>query len=193
MTHLTPDEFVDAVERTLAPNRQQHLADCEPCRERLARLGGVLAEVHAVEVPEPSPLFWDHLSENVRRSVAAEPRVPPRPARWFDWPVLVPLGALAGLLLALVSAVPHGAADVARLQLAMSLAGDSLETDAAVDSDDHWELMAMLVGEVDFDAVDQEGITAAPGTVDAVLPQLTSAEQQELMRLLREELEGSGG
>jgi hypothetical protein len=193
MTHLTPGELVDAVEQTLAPDRQRHLADCAPCREQLADLGGVLADVRAVEVPEPSPLFWERLSEYVRRSIAAVRPSPPRPARWFDWSVLAPLGALAVVVLALVAAVPHGAEEVARLRLAMSLAGDNLETEAPVDSDDHWELMAALVGDVDFDAVDQTGMTIAPGTADEVVLQLTSAEQEELVRLLREELERSGG
>ena len=49
---------------------------------RAARDDGGVAEV---EVPEPSPLFWDHLSARVRDAVAAEPA-----RRWWSgvrsWP-----------------------------------------------------------------------------------------------------------
>ena len=32
MTHLTPDELIDAMEGLLASDRQAHLGTCEECR-----------------------------------------------------------------------------------------------------------------------------------------------------------------
>ncbi len=49
------------------------------CRAELARLDEVLRDVAAVDMPEPSPLFWDYLSARIRDRVAHEP--PPAPAR----------------------------------------------------------------------------------------------------------------
>jgi hypothetical protein len=188
MTHLSTDEVVDAVEQTLAVERQAHLAHCGHCAEQVARLRSVLTDVHRVEIPEPSPLFWERLSDNVRRAIASEPAPPRRRARWFEWPVLVPLGALAVLVLALVSAVPQGPAGLDQIRLALSAGGDALDADAPVDSPEaEWEMMAALVGDVDFDS-DDHTLAATPGAAEKVVMQLTSAERQELIRLVREEL-----
>jgi hypothetical protein len=193
MTHLTADELVDAVDGRLSQVLQTHLAGCDGCREKLADLAGVLAEVRAVDVPEPSPLFWERLSDNVRSAVAADSARPPIVARWFEWPVLVPLGALALLVFALVSVVPQGAHDLWRTQLAMSTGVDADDVGTALDADTHWELMAALIGDVDVEAAEQAGMSAVPGSADDVVSHLSSAEQQELGRLLREELKSSGG
>jgi hypothetical protein len=114
-------------------------------------------------------------------------------ARWFEWPVLVPLGALALLVFALVSVVPQGAHDLWRTQLAMSTGVDADDVGTALDADTHWELMAALIGDVDVEAAEQAGMSAVPGSADDVVSHLSSAEQQELGRLLREELKSSGG
>ena len=58
MTHLTPDELIDAMEGLLAGERQSHLAACELCQRELAGLSNALTEAKQVSVPEPSPLFW---------------------------------------------------------------------------------------------------------------------------------------
>jgi hypothetical protein len=77
--HLTPDELIDSRDRQLAPARQAHADACVVCRTKLAELDEVLRDVAAADVPEPSPLFWDHLSARIRERVAHEP--PPAPAR----------------------------------------------------------------------------------------------------------------
>ena len=41
MSHLAPDELIDAVEGMLAPDRQAHLASCEVCQRELAGLSSV--------------------------------------------------------------------------------------------------------------------------------------------------------
>src|SRR5438132_10596593 len=38
----------------------------------------IIAALREVDVPEPSPLFWNHLSERVREAVANEPAPAPR-------------------------------------------------------------------------------------------------------------------
>ena len=191
MSHLTPDEIVDALDRTLPPARQSHADECERCRRDVSELASLTIELRGVEVSEPSPLFWDHFTARVRTAIAAEPATPPRMLRWFQWPVLVPLGALAALVLALTVAVPRSVmeitdqTDVASTELTPPDAGGDVEA--------HWDLVAALVTDVDFDAAEQAGVRSGPGTADAAVLELSAAEQQELMRLLREELEHSGG
>ena len=43
MTHLTPDELIDAMEGLLAADRQGHLATCEKCQAQLAGLSELQA------------------------------------------------------------------------------------------------------------------------------------------------------
>ena len=95
MNHLTSDELIDAVEGTLEPSRLEHLKVCAACAREVAELASVLQEARTVEMPEPSPLFWDHLTRRVRTAVAAEP-LPS--SGWRDllkWPVMVPIAAMA--------------------------------------------------------------------------------------------------
>jgi hypothetical protein len=192
MSHLTPDELVDAVEQTLAVERQAHLTGCDHCLREVTELTAVLRGVRAVEVSEPSPLFWDHFSSRVRRAIAAEPAIPPRLARWFQWPVLAPLTGLALLVVALIWAVPDGASGLLEAQLALrhAVAEPAPEPTTAAES---WDIVAALIGDVDFDTVSEAGIPTTPGAADDAVLLLSSAEQMELARLLREELERSGG
>ena len=189
MTHLTPDEFIDAVEHSLAPARRGHLASCAPCREQTALVAAMLREAEAVSAVEPSPLFWDHFSDRVRATIASEGSAPSRPARWFDWPVLAPFAALALLVLALVSSLPPSVTPVDRVS-GMLPAGT--ERADETENADQWALMLDLVGEVDLDSVVESGLLGRPGAAERALLHLTSSEQEELVRLLREELRSGG-
>ena len=73
MSHLSRDERLLALEGGLEAPRQAHLASCRSCRTDVDALGRVLARVRAVDVPEPSPLFWDHLAARVGDAIAREP------------------------------------------------------------------------------------------------------------------------
>ena len=84
MTHLTPDEIIDAVESTLASGRRAHLDACEQCRTETASVASMLRETRAVGSAEPSPLFWDHFSDRVRTAIAAESHPSARARRWFE-------------------------------------------------------------------------------------------------------------
>ncbi len=93
MSHLTPEEFVDAVDGTLGPlsdDRLRHLKGCVRCRDELASLGATLRDTRAADIPEPSPLFWDHLSRRVRERISKEAETEARAASagdawWWAW------------------------------------------------------------------------------------------------------------
>ena len=95
MNHLTDTEFVDLIEDAgpAAADRRRHAAACEACRAQAAALGAVLAQTASDEMPEPSPLFWDHFSRARPRGGRGESPAPRRrrgcsgsAARWRHGP-----------------------------------------------------------------------------------------------------------
>jgi hypothetical protein len=180
MTHLTPDELIDAMEGLLPADRQAHLSVCDACRRELAELSSVRGEAKQVSVPEPSPLFWQHFSDRVRTAVDAEALPAGGWPQWLRWPVLAPVAALALLVLALVVAIP-------RHDPSPSPAARDVAEDLAL-ADDSWVMVVDLVGDMDWETARAAGVTVEPGDVDRAVMDLSPEEQQELTRLLEAEL-----
>jgi hypothetical protein len=204
--HLNADELIDLAEGTRPEATAPHLTGCDRCREQLAQLRAVMsAMTHAspLEVPEPSPLFWDHLSQRVRAAVAAErqPRVGwPHGARWRR--LLLPLSgaAIASLVAALVvgsrllaPAPPSPAAiySVPAPPAASESASADRLGDAAADGDEPLTLVESLAEHLDLDDADEAGLTAANSAEHAVT-HLSDDDLRELRRVLKEELARSG-
>jgi hypothetical protein len=181
MNHLTADELIDAMEGMLDAARRSHLDECEQCRQELANLSSVLREAQAVEVPEPSPLFWQHFSQRVRAAVDAE-ALPA--AGWLRWPVFVPLGAMALVLFALATSLP-GRID--STVPSTELAGSGASSDVAL-ANDRWVMVADMVGDMDWETASAAGLVVKPGAAEQAVQELSAEEQQELTRLLKAEL-----
>jgi hypothetical protein len=177
MNHLSSDELVDGVEGILAPERQTHLSSCPECQRQLDELAGVLNEAKQVSVPEPSPLFWQHFSARVnegidRQTAEAWPQ-------WLRWQVLLPIGALAMIILGLMLSVPkQGRHESVAIN-------DPVVSEPS--AEDNWGTLVALVGELDLETASVAGVIE-PGMADQAVMQLTSEEQQELSRLLQAEL-----
>lgn len=178
MTHLSPDELIDAVDRILSPERQAHLAACEVCRRELAGLSGVLNEATQTSVPEPSPIFWPHFSSRVREAIDRGAAPGSSWPAWLRWQVLVPLGAVAVIVLGLMIALPK--------QSAVPI--EALGVPAALDTPEALDALAAVVGDLDLDTASAAGVIE-PGVADQAMLHLTAEEQQELTRLLRAELQ----
>src|SRR5258706_6308120 len=80
MSHLSPDVLLDLAEGLQPEEREPHLGVCEICRREVADLRRTLATAASAEVPEPSPLFWDHLSARVKTAI--ERGEEPEPSPW---------------------------------------------------------------------------------------------------------------
>jgi hypothetical protein len=198
MRHLDPSELVDFAEGRLDASRARHLDDCAGCRAQGASLAETLGAVRMDQVPEPSPLFWDHLSARIGEALDSEPI--PQPA-WLAWlpqgRIRVAAGALALVMLATIggfigwswrSATIDKPSEVATL--ADELPGLGLTDDAI--SADAWDVIVAAADDLDVDEAQAAGLAARPGTAERVALELTPAERVELARLLEDELRKHG-
>lgn len=190
---------------TLYESATPHVIACAACRQQLAEARAMLAMVVDVEVPEPSPLFWDHLSRRVSEAVAAEgtPRRVWLDARlWKRFGLPMSAGALAAVALAVVLSpmvrAPRGpVAPVSSPSSAAATAGglppaSTAELSSEAGSDDaSLELVAGLAAGMDAGGADQAGL-APRGGADHAVTHLSGGELRELDRLLREALAHSG-
>jgi hypothetical protein len=198
MTHLTPDEFVDLLEQTLPAARRAHVDACAACRDTAASMGAVLARVADDDVPEPSPLFWDHLSARVRRGIETAP-----PSSWRDWfsrPAIAWTTGLASIALAV--ALTHSLQPrlrpsgpvVALVPARPASAPGVAVTDGSddIEQDEAWALVRTVADEAPLDAAQAAGIEPRPGAAERIALEMSAQEQSELARLLEDELKRQG-
>ena len=190
MKHLTSVEFVDLLEGTLEAPRAGHATSCEQCRRQAEQLRDALAQTRDVDAPEPSPLFWDHLSARVREAVAARPV--PRPAWAFMWHPAWGFALATAIALLVVtiwwptrivpapSAPAPGAGEVT--------ASDWLAPLGATPDDEAWTLVTSLADRVTWDEADSAGFAPSANTLAGEVFRLSAEERSELARLIRAEL-----
>jgi hypothetical protein len=178
--HLSPEESIAALERTLDPSRRLHVDACERCRRELADLESVWSGARAAsDDAEPSPLFWDQFSARVREAVRAESS-----AGAFEWRRLwQPAGAIAAaavLLLWLAGRDPARPEPAAIDQLATASDG--------VSPDPRWDAVMELAAELSVGDVHR----AVPSRFESVVlfDELTDEEQAALADLLASEMRG---
>jgi hypothetical protein len=196
MSHLSPAEFVDFVDGALAPARLAHVESCPGCRAQAAALQSVMREAGAVDVPEPSPLFWDHLSARVRRGVDEGPRR-------FVWSFaagrgLVPVGAAASLVLALLvgavmtrRTVEVPSSMVVRQSVPATATGREDAVPEAAGTSEVWDVLTSVATDMKLEDADAAGMTVHSATIDRAVQGMSPDELQELGRLLQTELKRS--
>jgi hypothetical protein len=144
-----------------------------------------LGEARLGEVPEPSPLFWDHLSARVSERMAEGPQAPRRFGA--TWRVLVPttVGVLAVIFAVWIDRGSHRApTSPAPVPGAVS----AETTVVTVGDDEPWSMLGLLAGELDVDTLsDTLGTSEAAGAESAVY-QLNALERARLAGLLRAEM-----
>jgi len=158
----------------------------------------LIARLRAEEVPEPSPLFWEHLSQRVHDAVAAEP-IPSR--RWF-----IGLNAVwAGGAVAAIAVVLIGVSlSVRRQPVDTTSAGSAamtqtVATDAAavgvslpaLDDDVSFAVMEELASEIDFEEAGAAGLMVSPGAAEDAVTGMSGEDQRALVELLQEEIKNS--
>jgi anti-sigma factor RsiW len=189
--HLKAGELVDLAEGTRAESSAPHLATCDACRRELAALKQTLALATAVSVPEPSPLFWDHLSRRVSDAVTEDRS---RPPSWWRAPrfVIPVLVAAAAIVVAVAingrDARPNQPASTRVASIADP--HDSMPEPQAGD-DPSLVLVSELTSQMDLDGATEAGL-APQGSAEHAVTHMSHSELRELQRLLTEELANSG-
>jgi hypothetical protein len=200
MTHLSESEFVDLAEDVLDARRARHVETCASCREQADALRGLLRETSSVMVPDPSPLFWEHLSARVREGVAAAPAPDRSRWRWPDMRRLVPMGAAAAVVIAVISGalmlrtVRDGGAPVPIVMehpAAPASADARPGTTPDADNAAVWDVLTSAASTVGFDEAHAVGMHVQPAAIDHAVQDLSAAELTELGRLLQGELNRS--
>jgi hypothetical protein len=186
--HLRPDQLVDLAEGVRAESSVPHLAACQECRHQLADLKAMMSAAANVDMPEPSPLFWDHFSARVRGAVAAEGV--PRRSLW-DWPRLmmpVAAAAIAGIILMIVLNTSRvSTPGTSTAPIAQDASVELLLDSQAGGDDTALTLVSELSSDLDFDSAREAGL-APGGSAEHAVTHLNRGELRELRRLLQEEL-----
>ena len=197
MRHLSPAKLVDLAEGSASEAEYPHLGSCGRCREELRQVRNALALAAEVEVPEPSPLFWDHLSRRIHDRMAAEPTPVARPPLWRAWG----LATAAGLAVVLIAVglsqrsnvEPSREHEVSSEAAAGSAAPvERPEPAGAIAEDASFTFVAELAGDVDWESVVDAGLAARREAVDGAWSELSAEESAEVHRLLTTALAPSG-
>lgn len=208
MKHLNPEEFVDFLDGTLAAERSRHVGACAACRRQADDLRAMAIDARIVEVPEPSPLFWEHLSARVSLAVA-EPVTPASSWRtWRAWRTRRAWGlgaaiAVVGLALlvgsremklpgAWMAGPDGGAADGAMRSGddAGDLAGDLSEARLVAEdaAEPAWALVLEMAEAVEWDEDAAVEIVGRARASERTFFRLSAEERVEFARILEAEL-----
>ena len=182
-SHLSPQEVIDVLEGAPSAAQERHLEACASCREQVDQFRMFSADLKASEtLPEPSPLFWDRLSDRVR--VATGDQVPAPEPWWLEgWRPLGALFALAAAVLLVVLVHPPGSS------LVGTPVGSAVVSPLASTDDGTLTFVAQVAARVTPDDLQSATRPTADAT-DAMVEQLTQGERAELVRLLTVRMQG---
>jgi hypothetical protein len=196
--HLKDDELVDLAEGARPESSAPHLASCEQCRRQVRDMRAMMSVAADVDVPEPSPLFWDHLSARVHETVATGAS---QRRSWRDavaWRrVLMPAwaAAVAALIIVVVLGsrltAPPASAPASAAVVAKNAEAVDLWNDPASDDDESLTLMASLSAGLDLEGVGDTDL-AVRGSAEHAVTHMDPDDLRELQRLLTQELSPSG-
>ncbi|MEO7190530.1 MAG: hypothetical protein ABI051_05695 [Vicinamibacterales bacterium] len=176
--HLTSDELLAAAENTLDAGRREHVDACEACRLELQALKAVESQLRAVEVPEPSPLFWEHFSARVHRATL---ETQPSSSGWFGRRWLVSAACAASVLVLMFSL-----REMDHQTPATTVGTDALAIAPA--DEDRWDDVLQMAAQLPADDL---GTLAVTGETPALVDDLSAAERVAFVHLLAAEMQRS--
>lgn len=194
---------MDWLDGTLPAARAAHLERCPDCRARWEELRATFELASSVEVPEPSPLFWDRLSARVREAIDTEGERAHligaiawwrRPAVALAAAVVAFLAAGGALWRKAVTPEPPGGASGARAVSAVAGAARTGGAEVGAEADESeidWAVVLAVAGESDEEINDLDVLVDETILEEAVLELLSPAEQQALAHLIEAELKNA--
>jgi hypothetical protein len=181
--HLSTHELLAAAESSLAGARAAHADECAACGREVAALRAAWQAVRHDHVPEPSPLFWDHLSNRIRVATAEE-RLPGSASWWrHGWPSVAALAAVAGALALIVSLGAPRQFPSAHGPAAVS---DGPASSTAADAS--WESVVQMAAALSTD--DVHLVVASAPEYAPTVSELSPAERAAFLRLLESDAGG---
>ena len=187
MKHFSSVEFVDAVEGRLPEPRRRHLDACAACAARVETLRQGVADARDVDVPEPSPLFWDHFANRITDAVRETPASP----SWWRRPA-VAIACSIVLAAAVVVAVDVRMRPLERGGDATAPRTSTAPTERVLADDAAWDFLIDVESTIEQDDPHAAPLSIRPATVDRAVSDLSAAERQELRRLLADEIKRAG-
>ena len=152
-------------------------------------------EVADLDVPEPSPLFWDHFSARVREAIDAPPL---RARRWWRARWLVASAAAAAVLALSVIAVYQQRSpsdvpptDPVAYRDAAPAGGGAADVPDA-DADEAWAVVRSFAAELHYDEALAAGVTPGQGAIEDAATELSVDERAELLRLIEDDMKRRG-
>jgi hypothetical protein len=157
----------------------------------------LLAALKEVDVPEPSPLFWEHLSQRVKDSIADEPLPPTGWLGRFNFAWAAGIFAVVAVAVIAVTVTVH----LRPREMAVSATGPVTQSLSSSDNqpvplapiadDASWALMGDLASDMDLDQARAAGLIVMPGEVDRVVTEMTPEEQRAVVEFLQQEIKNS--
>ena len=194
--HLGEAVLLDAADGSPSEQAAAHLAECERCRLQVADLRSAMRMAEDAAVPEPSPLFWDHLSARVREAIAEEATGERAAvssgwaARLWSWQVVTAAVAAAAIILVAVNrqSTPGTNPAQSAVALAPAIAPTPGDLTPSIDNDPSLSFIADLAGDLDWDDAVEAGLTSGADAVERVVQDMSDDERRELRRVLQEEM-----
>jgi hypothetical protein len=152
-----------------------------------------MAAARDVNVPEPSPLFWDHFSARIRQAVQAEAGRSAAGTGWWGQSRFVLAGSVALVLLAVwvgfridrsTGRTSTSASPAERLEVSGDPPGAS--------DDPALAFVADLASDLDWEAASEAGLATHLDVDEDVVAQLSEGERRALHDLLKGELARPG-
>lgn len=192
MAHLDDHALATAVEGEPETAAAAHLAACPECGSRVRELRDLLLAVASVDVPEPSPLFWDHFPARVSRALDETAT----PARWFTPERLALLSAAAAVVMLVMFTIPAEHSQVnAPAAVPVAAADDAPAVETAtddLDADEAWALVRSVAEDFGYEEARDAGLAPRPGSIETAAMELSADERAELARLIEQEMKRTG-
>jgi hypothetical protein len=191
--HLSEIEAIDAAEGALTGERAAHAASCERCRLVVERLTATLHEARALDVPEPSPIFWDAFNTRVLDAIDEGSESGTPSSRFLSWRPALAAVVLFLIVIVAITIVRRSDEEVRRDDSARLAAPSPPEPGETLDADPEWLLLTSVADGIEWDTANAAGLGVRPGSAERAAEQLSHEEQLELERLLRVEVTGRAG
>jgi hypothetical protein len=198
MAHLDETQLLDALDGGPDEAAAAHIASCASCAGRVGELHFVLQSMRAsgaADVPEPSPLFWEHFPARVSRAIDAKPE---RPAWFGAYGWLWGSAAAVAVMLVLLALPPGretgapapaangGGTPIITSSERVPSIPEGIEDSESLD-DEAWAMVRAVAEETNYDDVDESGLAPRAGALERAAMELTEDERAELGRLMEQD------